>query len=265
MYENDFVTLKYAMEKSVHCQKNRFYAVNFLFMQCLLFSTSFWAFGYSCPGKMKFLPRGNYPLEERFIIFITIVPNILLFLVSAITGMRIGSFWGTNMLMPVGIYLLIINQNFDFDRLVIFVKRIFVFFAFALILRLGVARHLLREYDPTNAINIREVSRKIDDDWKNRFGSQKMRILKADKATAALHIHLKDSPSSYDVKHCDLFEIYNSYPENENVVVTFLCRKNDGKIDRFWNFYGGDILFENTIPVINDFSVYYAFIKCSGE
>ncbi|MDR2724294.1 MAG: glycosyltransferase family 39 protein [Holosporaceae bacterium] len=265
IYKSDFITLKYALDKSIHSPKNCFYAFNFFIMQCLLFSTSFWAFAYSCSGKMKFLPESNYSIEEKFIIFITIVPNILLFLVSVITGMRIGSYWGTNMLMTVGIYLLIINKDFDFDRLVIFVKRISAFFAIALILQLGVGRYLLREYDPTNAIDVRAVSQEIGENWKKIFGDQKMEILKTDKATAALHIHLKDSPSSYDSEHCDLFEIYDLYPKNKNVVVTFLGCENDEKSKRFKAVYDGNILYENTIPVIKDFFIYYAFVNVAEK
>ncbi|MDR0581161.1 MAG: glycosyltransferase family 39 protein [Holosporaceae bacterium] len=265
MYENDFITLKYAMGKSIHCPKDYFSAVNFLVMQCLLFSTAFWAFKYSCVGRMKFLPQGEYSTEERFIIFITIIPNVFLFVVSAITGMRIGSFWGTNMLMTVGVYLLILNPDFDYNRLQIFVKRISIFFAIALFLKLGVARYFLREYDPTNAINIRKVSEKIDGDWKKNFGDQRMKILKTDKVTAALHIHLKDSPSSYDIRRCELFEVHDLYPPNEDIAVAFLCRKDDGKIERFRKLYAGNILWENTIPVINDSSIYYAFVNVTGD
>jgi hypothetical protein len=261
--ENDFATLKYALKKI--SPQSRFTAFNFLVMQCLFFATSFWAFMYSCVRKMRFLPEKwkAYSKEEKFVLFITIVPSALLFFASLSARMRIGSFWGANMLMTIGIYLLIINKDldFNFDRLLIFVKKISIFFAIVLFLKLGVARNLLKEYDPTNAIDIRKISRQIDADWRDKFGDEKMKILKTDKAVAALHIHLKDSPSSYDPKRRDLFRVYDLYPTNENVVVAFLYRKNDGEVDRFRKLYGNAILFENEIRVINDFFVYYAFVS----
>jgi 4-amino-4-deoxy-L-arabinose transferase-like glycosyltransferase len=259
--ENDFITLKYALDKSANCAKNHFSAFNFLIMQFIFFFTSFWAFAYAHPEKMRFTPRHGYSTEENFIIFITIAPNVLLFLVSVITGMRIGSFWGTNMLTMIGVYLLIINEKIDPNRLFVFARNISVFFAVVLFIKLGIARRLLGEYDPTNMLNIREIAQRIDADWTQKFGDQKMKILKTDKATAALHTHLKDSPSSYDVARCDLFRICDLHPHNKNVVVTFLCDKNDGEIHNFQNLHGENILFENTIHVIKNFFVYYAFVN----
>jgi 4-amino-4-deoxy-L-arabinose transferase-like glycosyltransferase len=263
--DNDFITLKYALDKSVNNPPNYFSAWNFLMMQCVFFATSFWAFSYSCSGKMRIVPKDNYNLEEKFIIFITLAPNGLLFLISAATGMRIGSFWGTNMLMFLGIYLLIVNRNFDMNRLASFVKKISIFFAAILFLKLGIARYLLCEYDPTNAVDIRKIAREIDADWKNKFGSQKMKILKTDKAMAALHIHLQDSPSSYDARRRDLFRIYDGYPPNETVALAFLCRLNGDEIKRFKNLYGKNILWENMTRVINDFFVYYAFVNLASD
>ncbi|MDR2158248.1 MAG: glycosyltransferase family 39 protein, partial [Holosporaceae bacterium] len=43
MADNDFITLKYALDKSVNSPKNYFSAWNFVMMQCLFFGTSFWA------------------------------------------------------------------------------------------------------------------------------------------------------------------------------------------------------------------------------
>ncbi|MDR2781877.1 MAG: glycosyltransferase family 39 protein [Holosporaceae bacterium] len=258
--DHDCITLQYALAKSTNCPKNHWSALNFLMMQCIFFSTSFFAFYYARRGNIKFLPQCNHSLEERFIIFITIAPNIILFFVSLITGMRIGSFWGTNMLMMIGTYLLIVNKNFDANRLFSFTKNISIFFAVVLAFKLGVARYLLVN-DPTYILDIRDISRKIDNDWSKKFGDRKMKILKTDKATAALHIHLEDSPSSYDVKHLDLFHVFDLHPQNENVAVTFLCRENSGDIKHFRELYKGYILLENTIPIIENFLIYYAFVN----
>jgi hypothetical protein len=268
IYNSHFVTIEYALSKSTRAPKDFFSAFNFLLMQLLFFSTSFWAFTHSYCGKMNVLPSGyaRYSLEEKFILFITIIPNTLLFLISLISGMRIGSFWGINMFMTLGIYLLIINKNeINPKRLFDFVKYISIIFALILSIKLGGARYFLREYDPTNAINIRGIASHIDENWRKQFGNEKMTILKADKSTAALHIYLRDSPSLYDCKRYDLFHIYDTYPKNADVVVTLLCAKNDDKIKFFKNLYKKHILFENIINIINGYIVYYAFINVTEK
>ncbi|MDR1333599.1 MAG: glycosyltransferase family 39 protein [Holosporaceae bacterium] len=259
MVDNDFVTLKYACAKSIGAT-HRLSALNFLVMQCIFFATSFWASNYACNGKFAFFSRRSFSLEERFIIFITIVPNLFLFLASLITGMRIGSFWGTNMLMMIGTYLLIVNEQINTNRLFSFTKRIAIFFAALLFLKLGIARYIVVD-DPTYALDMCNISREINENWMKKFGDQKMQILKTDKAAAALHMYLKDSPSSYDVKGLDLFQVWDAHPKNINVTVVFLSRKNGDEIRRFRELHGKWILFEDTIPVIKDFLVYYAFVN----
>jgi 4-amino-4-deoxy-L-arabinose transferase-like glycosyltransferase len=267
MFENDLITLKYAFDKTA--AQSRLSAFNFLAMQTLFSATSFFAVAYACKGKIKLWPDewSKISLEEKFIIFITIAPNVLLFLVSLATGMRIGSFWGANMFTTGGVYLLIVNKNLDFDRLFVFVKRITTFFAAVLFIKLGVARVLLKEYDPTNAIDIRKISRKMDEDWRANFGDQKMKIIATDKALAALHIHLKDSPSYYDVKNLRIYSDGDSFPTDETVVVAFLSRRRCEKdAARSSSVIFDDdarrrVLFENKIRVIGDYFVYYAFVN----
>ncbi|MDR1375590.1 MAG: glycosyltransferase family 39 protein [Holosporaceae bacterium] len=264
LYGSDFVALKYALGKSINAERNFLAPFNFILMQVIFFSTSLLAFHYSYGSKMNLLPGANddFSREEKFIIFITIAPNVILFFASLIFGMRIGSFWGTNMLMMIGAYLLIINQqDLNCDRLLVFVQRISWLFAIILLAKLGIARYFLRHYDPTNALDICRISSLMDEDWHRRFGDQKMAILKTDKAMAELHIRLKDSPSSYDIKHNDLFRICDEYPTAINLAVAFLCNKNDDQIAHFKKFYGKSILFANMTHIIDDYFVYYAFLN----
>jgi 4-amino-4-deoxy-L-arabinose transferase-like glycosyltransferase len=262
LYDNNLIAVKYALAKSLNAKKDFLSPFNFLLMQSIFFSTSLLAFRYASISKINFFPRINdhFSAEEKFIIFITIAPGAILFLVSLVFGMRIGSFWGTNMLMMLGTYLLIINpRKLNYDKLFIFVRRISCFFAVVLFAKLAIAKHFLRRYDPTNALDVRKIASLIDYDWRRRFGAKRMAILKTDKATAELHIRLKDSPSSYDIRRNDLFNIYDKYPENTDLCVVFLCARNDGQTERFKNFYGKSILFDNMIHVIDNYVVYYAF------
>ncbi|MCR5225252.1 MAG: glycosyltransferase family 39 protein, partial [Alphaproteobacteria bacterium] len=254
MSEHNFITLRYALDKSTDAQKDYFSSFNFIGMQILFYATAFWAFAYSYTKKISLLPplKAHYSSEENFILFISIVPQALLFFISLFTGMRIGCFWGTNMFMTLGAYLFILNkEEFDFDRLFKFAKIISVVFAVVLTAKLGIARLFLREYDPTNAINMRQVARCINEDWQKQFGDEKIKYVRTNKAVRSLHLFLKDSPSAYDGVHCDLYQIYNPYPYDKSVVA-FMCKKDSDEIETFRNFYKHDILFENTTPIIND-------------
>ena len=267
MSEHNFVTLRYALDKSTDAQKDYFSSFNFIGMQILFYATAFWAFAYSYTKKIALLPslKGNYSTEEKFVLFISTVPQALLSLVSLFTGMRIGSFWGTNMFMTLGAYLFILNKDsFDYDKLFKFTKIISIVFAMVLTAKLGIARLFLREYDPTNATDMRQIALCINEDWNKQFGDEKIKYVRTNKAVRSLHLFLKDSPSAYDSEHCDLYQIYNPYPYDKSVVA-FMCKKDSDEIETFRNFYKQDILFENMIPVINDYVVYYAFIDTAED
>jgi hypothetical protein len=47
--------------------------------------------------------------------------------------------------------------------------------------------------------------------------------------------------------------------------VAFLCSKNDWKIEQFRQLYCENILWESTVPVINDSFIYYAFINVKKD
>ncbi|MDR0555831.1 MAG: glycosyltransferase family 39 protein [Holosporaceae bacterium] len=262
MEQTNFSSLRYAMDKSINWTRSRLSTLNFMAMQTIFFASSFWACAHASQEKIRLWPDRRYSAEKYFVLFATVIPNILLLLISLGTGMRLGSFWGVNMLMMVGIYLQIINESMNLRRLFDFVRKISCFFAIVLILKLGVARQLLQNRDPTYAINIREIARQIDSDWSTKFGGhEQMKILKTDKTTSALHIYLKNSPSSYDVEHCDLYNFQDSRPHGQNVVLASLCHRNNKKMQDIQEVYGRDILFENTIPMRGDFFVYYAFVN----
>jgi 4-amino-4-deoxy-L-arabinose transferase-like glycosyltransferase len=268
LWDNDFVAVKYALGKSIDAQRDFFAPFNFLLMQSIFFSTSLWAFRHSYASKMNFFPKmnGNFSTEEKFIIFISIAPGAILFFASLVTGMRIGSFWGTNMLMMLGTYLLTINpREPNYDKLFVFARRISCFFAVALFVKLAIARYFLCHYDPTNALDTTKIAALVDHDWRRCFGNQKMTILKTDKATAELHIRLQDSPSSYNIEHNDLFHIYDKYPMDANLAVVFLCARNDGQTEHFKKFYGKSILFDSMTHLIDDYAVYYAFLNVKNN
>ncbi len=265
--ENHFITLSYALEKSINAHENYLSALNFLIMIFLFFGTSFAVLRYVYGKQYKIIPYNWTILNsaQKFVVFITILPITILFLVSLITGMRIGSFWCTNMLMLLGIYFFILNPTINYDKLYEVTKKIVSVFFVILFLKLGIGRQIIQHYDVTEAINPRKVCFYIENRWYNKFDNKKISIIRADKPTACLHIYLESSPSFYNSKNLDQYKIFEEY-KNELSLVTFLCKgKSDEKIQNFINIYNDDILEYDFIHVIDDSFIYFAFVKGRNE
>lgn len=262
MFQHDFVTLKYGLEKSLVTHLNRGYAFNFLMMLFLFFGTSFWALYVSLRDRsLKLKPYYGYSFEERFVLVITLAPMVIMFTMSLITGMRIGSFWCVNMLMLLGICFNILFRDIDFDKLLEFAKKLFAFFIIAMILQLGIGRCFWKHYDPSEAIDVRKVVHCIENDWYNCFGEKKILELHADKATSFLHAYLSDSPSLYDTKHLRQFKVFDTYNRPGIFLVTFLANQQDNQIEKFTNEYNDKIVSSGIVHVIHKYFVYYAFIE----
>ena len=272
MFGSNFITLKYGLDKSIN-SRNFASGFNFLMMQIIFFFTSFgaafWASSknknYSKENRINFIIHKNQyaalPVDQKFIVFITIAPNALLAAVSLTSGMRIGSFWGVNMCMLLGIYILLINKNIDVKKLFDVTKDIFIIFAALLFLKLGPARQIAKNYFPDEAINIQKVAYCIENEWFNLFGYEPIKRLYADKASAALHIYLSDSPQFYDPTRYDQFHIYP--PDKtikEKVLMTFLFKEGDDAVEKFHDAYDNQVIYDGLVHVIDDHYIYYAFV-----
>lgn len=273
IYENNFITIRYALAKSTLAEKNYLSAFHFLTIQFLFFASSFIAAAYALSSSDKsllaifrnagfFEIKKTYSMEEQFIIFITLVPTIILVLISIFTGMRIGSFWGANMMMLLGIFLVVINKKtINLERLYDFTKYIALIFGIILFSKLSFG-HISESANPTYIIDYREVSRQIEKDWNTLFFDKKIENIVADKATTALHIYLKDSPSFYDTRNLDTRDLFSKISLGcKNTVVTFVYKKNDELLKKFHDFYENDILFEKSIDIKKDLVLHYAFLK----
>ena len=275
MYESDFITLRYALEKSALAEKSPIFALHFLVMMILFFATSFLAacFAFSPSSKnfvdhLKFVnfshPIGaTYSKEEQFIIMITLAPSVILFLLALCTGMRIGSFWGVCMMMTLGTYLVVLNKKFiDIDALFKFTKYIAGFFAIVLLLKSSIAREMLKNSHPEYIINYREASRLIEQDYNRLFPAEKIKNIIADKITTPLHLYLKDSPTFYNSEN---YQGQRLFVENgsrvPNQIVTFVYKNNDGTLEKFHKIYNDDIIFEKDSNIYGEWILHYAFLK----
>lgn len=307
LYQNDFICIKYGLEKSINAETNHIYALYFLIMLVVFFGTSVAALFFSSKTHCIFDKRiafsiGNpeikkdyfrYTMEERFVIMITITPILTMFLISLAMGMRIGSFWGTNMCMLIGVYFNILNKDINHEKLFRFTQKITLFFATVMSLELSVGGEVLKYHDPSHAIKAKEVVRGIEHPeeayisdksatpihLKNfvstegfpksissryKFGDlkfwakKKIDFLHADKATSFLHAYLKSSPSLYDVKKFGQNKVFDSYDKPGLHLVTFLAEPQE--IDKFIDKYKDKIEASGAQHIIGDHFVYYAFI-----
>ena len=265
MYQSDFISLKYGLEKSVSAVSNRWSAVNFILMIILFFGTSTLALFYSskthdvinhCVSKYRFC----YSSEERFVIMITVAPIIILFIMSLTTGMNIGSFWGASLCPLIGVYFNILNQDVNHERLFKFTKISTLIFAIIMTLQLSVGRNYWKHHDASEAINATKLVYCIENDCYNRFGEKHISFIHADKATAFLHAYLHDSPKFYDANKFNQLQIFDNYEIKGIHLVTFLCHKDDNKISEFIDKYNELIEISGLVHIIDDFYVYYAFI-----
>lgn len=292
IYQNDFITLRYGLEKSVTAVSRRWHAINFLLMMVLFFGTSVLAL-FRCSKThhvfdncISFYVRDQrilqhyflYTPEERFVIMMTLVPTLTMFLISLLTGMRIGSFWCVNMCMLIGVYFNILNKDINHKKLFSFTKKITATFACVMMIQFSLPNKIWEFRDPMRNINAKKLVQVIERAKENSFGSKKIGILHADKPTAFLHAYLKDSPSFYDIKSYGQFQPYGGYDRSGLHLATFVTEKDDGKISAFKNKYGDKIKVQGTFHidclylqlrpwgnVSSNYDVYYAFIEVKGN
>lgn len=267
IFENDFITIKYGLEKSIEGTGGQICSLKFLLMQLLFWGTSLLAVMYASNKKMNFASSKltKFTSLENFVLFITIVPNVILFFASLLFGMQIGSFWGANMGLLIGTALLILNPEIDYQRLLRFTKIVTAIFAIYIFLKLAIPRFFLQERFPYEAINVRNVVELIENDWRKNIGAEKIQFTKTNKKLACLHAYLKDNPSHYDPKKLRMYDLFENYPRNKKGLVAIFDKKDGKQIQDVKNFYGTYILFENSIDVISQYVIYYAFIEVSHE
>lgn len=280
IYSSDFVTIRYALEKSALAKKSPMFAMKFLLMMCFFFVTSLVAACFAFRSDKNLIEKKfklsemfrdvnfacrkneNYSTEELFVITMTLAPSAILFLSALFTGMRIGSFWGASMMTTIGVYLVIINKKLpDIASLLKFTKWMSCFFATVLILKLGIIRQMLRESHPSYAIDYRAVSRQIERDYERMFPNQKIQNIISDKNTTPLHLYLKDSPSFYNPKIHRTQRLFMEKGNNlANRIATFTY-KDYAEIENFRKFYDFDVIFENDIDICGGWKLHYTFFK----
>lgn len=253
IFNSDFVTLRYAMEKSIAGCSHRLESFKFLAMLLLFFGTSFWALKYST--KEWFLTKrySSLSTEARLIFHVTFTPIILLFFLSLIFGMQIGSYWGASMGMLLGVWFCILNKDINYDSLFKFTKRIFVFFAITMMLmmcgtkifsqwdlskqneiisqtanneeKIGAESKLI--HDAYLLADVSKIAKIIEDKKQQILGDKKISVLHASKEAVFLHAYLKDSPSFYNAEKNCSFGMYDFKKPGIHLIARMMTERNN--------------------------------------
>lgn len=292
IFDNDFATLRYAMEKSIAGRSHRSESIKFLAMLILFFGTSFWALKYSTNKWILIKKYKELSLEARLIFHMTFSPVVLLFFLSLIFGMHIGSYWGASMGMLLGIWFCILNKNINYDSLFKFTKRIFIgFIAITILMMYGTKIYSRWDLSRKNELisqtsnskikrkvenqlihdayllaDVNEIAKAIDEKKQKILGDRRIDVLHASKEAVFLHAYLKDSPSFYNAeKNCN-FGMYDFEKPGIHLMARMMIKRNDSE-NPIETEYIQKVRSPNTkllgsgyVHVIENVYIYYAFV-----
>jgi len=293
IFDSDFATLRYAMEKSIAGCSHRLESLKFLAMLLLFFGTSFWAL--KCSTKEWFITKkySSLPIEARLIFHVTFSPIILLFFLSLVFGMQIGSYWGSSMGMLLGVWFCILNEDISYDSLFRFTKRIFVFFVLAMILMMcgtKIFSHwdllkqneiisrttdgkLIRKaeskliHDAYLLADVSKIAKIIENKKQEILGARRVSILHASKEAVFLHAYLKDSPSFYNAEKNCSFSMYDFKKTGIHLMARMMIRKSDSEnpieteYQRKVQTPNTKLIASGSINVVENVYLYYAFVE----
>lgn len=292
IFDSNFVTLRYAMEKSIAGRSHRIESLKFLTMLALFFGTAFWALKYSTKKCFFMKKYSSLSVEARLIFHVTFTPIILLFFLSLIFGMQIGSYWGASMGMLLGVWFCIINE-INYDSLFRFTKKIFVFFIIATILmmfgtkvfsrwdlskqnevisRTANSEEKIRAenkliHDAYLLADVSKIAQAIENKKQEVLGNRKISVLHASKETVFLHTYLKDSPSFYNTEKNCSFGMYDFEKPGIHLMARMMTEKNNKEnpveteyLQKAQSF-NTKLIASGYVHVIENVYVYYIFVK----
>ena len=293
IFDSDFVTLRYAMEKSIAGCSHRLESFKFLGMLLLFFGTSFWALKYSTKNWFLMKKYSSLPVEARLIFHITFTPIVLLFFLSLIFGMQIGSYWGASMGMLLGVWFCILNKEINYDFLFRFTKRIFVFFIVGMVLMMyGTRIFSLWDLSKQNKIifqtinneqriksesklvhdayllaDVNKIAKIIENKKRKILGDRKISILHASKEAVFLHAYLEDSPSLYNAEKNRSYGMYDFKKPGIHLLARMLIKRSDAKNPveseylREVHTSNTELIASGDVHVTENVYVYYVFVE----
>ncbi len=194
LLDNDFITIFYGISRSSLGESSLINhlinPLNFLLKQLfILLPFLIMAFSLLKKTKVKISLRNK---KIIFIIFVSIVPFILVFLTSLFTGAKIRTMWMTPFYLFFGIlFLEIFKINIEIKK----IKRFFSVFIFFFTLS-PLSYFLVSILDETKRTDYpgKEISRLVQEKWDNNFINE-IKIVVGDEWSAGnLSYHLNSRP-----------------------------------------------------------------------
>ncbi len=297
IFGSDFATLRYAMEKSIAGCSHHSESVKFLAMLVLFFGTSFGALKYSSKKWILIKKYRELSLESRLVFHLTLTPVILLFFLSLIFGMHIGSYWGASMGMLLGVWFCILNRDIKYDLLFQFAKKIFVVFVTAMVLIMYGTKVYARWdigkkneqisrmtdglekkkaetqliHDAYLLADVNKIAKIIDQKKLEILGNKKIEVLHASKEAVFLHAYLKDSPSFYNIEKICNFGMYDFEKPGFHLIARMMIKKDDSENPVKTEYLrkvqtpNTRLLGSDCVHVIKNVYIYYAFVEVRNK
>ena len=195
LFSNDFVTIFYGLSRSSLTESiliNHFVNPATLILKQITILIPFFIIVFISLKKFKF----NVNLKNKKIFFlfsITIIPILLIFITSIITGAKIRTMWMTPFYLFFGIFFIeIFRKNIDFKK----IKKFYVIFLF-FFLFYPIAYLSVSIFDDTKRTDYpgKEIARLVQNKWNDNFINE-IKIVVGDEWSAGnLSYHLPSRPT----------------------------------------------------------------------
>ena len=216
LFENDFVTIFYGLDRSGFSEfnflnhlKNPFI---FLFKQ-LIILIPFFLMIYVILKKLKFRINLNNK-KILFLLSINFLPIILIFATSALTGAKIRTMWMTPFYLFFGtLFLLILKNIFNFKK-----KNIFYYLFLFLFILSPTVYLFVSIIDGTKRTDYqgREISRLVQNKWDDNFFNEIKIVIGDEWYAGNLSYHLHSRPIWIN----DLKNKTSDITDNQGVIYT---------------------------------------------
>ena len=194
MYQNEFVTIFYALKRSslieVGFLDHLIHPIKFLIKQFVILIPFFLMF-------VLVLKKYQFKIELKnkntlFLIVISVVPFVLMMFTSIITGANIRTMWMTPFYLFLGtLFFHILRKNIDYKK----IKKFYILFLFFFFLlpSLYLAVSVIDETKRTDYPG-KEISRLVQNKWDDNFTNE-IKIVVGDEWFAGnLSYHLSSRP-----------------------------------------------------------------------
>ncbi len=198
LIKNDFITIFYGLGRSglneTYISEHLINPIIFLLKQVIILIPIFIML-FSIIKKFKFKINLRNK-KTQFLIAINLIPIILVFFTSVLTGAKIRTMWMTPFYLFLGIFLLdVLKKNIEMKRLKRFYFCFLFFFIFSPALYLGIS---IFDKNKRTDYPGKEISRLVQNKWDENFVNEIKIVIGDEWSAGNLSYHLSSRPSWYN-------------------------------------------------------------------